>query len=193
MSGATDTPNTPNTSNVKAATGNVVWSARPSIGVYVALYGILALIVAAILVGLEVYTADSFSAVRSLFFASMKIGSLTIPDVLEVATILVILIAYLIKALELVIYKARNSYELHTDGLYINKGIANLQNTFISAMAFSDARLVRTIGMRIVGRSMIVVEANDGRKFEMKMLKEGLSVQELVRSNLSHPTVRLEK
>jgi hypothetical protein len=47
--------------------------------------------------------------------------------------------------------------------------------------------------MRIVGRSTIVVEANDGRKFEMRMLKDGMNVQTLIRSNLSHPTVRVEK
>ena len=64
---------------------------------------------------------------------------------------------------------------------------------FISAMAFSDAKLIRTLGMRIVGRSMIIVEANDGRKFEMRMLEDGANVQTLIRNNLSHPTVRLEK
>lgn len=175
------------------ATGSTVWSGGPAIGVYLALYGVLAIIVGAVLVGLEVWVGDTIKGLSGLVFASLKLGSFSVPDALEVVTILVIVVAYAAKALGLVIYRAGHSYELHTDGLYINKGIANLQNTFISAMAFSDAKLIRTLGMRIVGRSLIVIEANDGRKFEMRMLKDGANVQSLVRSNLSHPTVRVEK
>jgi hypothetical protein len=175
------------------ATGNVVWSGKPSIGVYVLLYGVVSAAVAAILVGLEVYAGDQVPALGNALFASLKVGSLTIPDLFEVITILILLVYFLIKVLQLSLYKAGHSYELHTDGIYVNRGIANLQNTFISAMAFSDARLIRSLGMRIVGRSLIIIEANDGRKFEMKMLKDGVNVQTLIRSNLSHPTVRIDK
>jgi hypothetical protein len=175
------------------ATGGVVWSGKPSIGVYLLLYGVASAIVAAVLVLLEVWVAGKVGAASSLIYASVKVGSFSIPDVLEVVTVLIILVIYLVKVVRLSLYKAGHSYELHTDGLYVNRGIANLQNTFISAMAFSDARLIRSLGMRIVGRSTIVVEANDGRKFEMRMLKDGMNVQTLIRSNLSHPTVRVEK
>lgn len=177
----------------KYSSGNVVWTGRPSISVYVILYGVLAAIIAGILVGLEVYGGDSMKALSAVFFASVKIGSFTLPDLLEIGTVLIIFIIYIVQVVGLVIYKARHSYELRTDGLNVNTGIANLSNTFISAMAFSDARLIRTLGMRIVGRSTIIVEANDGRKFEMKMLKDAPSIQSLIRNNLSHPTVRLEK
>lgn len=170
----------------------VIWSGRPTIGVYVMLHAIVAAVAAAILVGLEVYTADRFSAVTSLFYASLKVGPVTIPDALEVVTILIVFIAFLGKLVQLVLYRAGHSYELRSDGLYLNKGIANLQNTFISAMAFSDARLVRTLGLRIIGLSSIIVEANDGRRFEMRMILEGARVQSLIRSTLSHPTVRVD-
>jgi hypothetical protein len=175
------------------ALGDAVWKGRPSIGVYVLLYGILAAVSAAILVGLEVWTADQSGAVKSIFFASLNAGSLTIPDALEVVTALIVLIAFLAKVVGLVIYRAGHSFELRTDGLYVNRGIANLQNTFISAMAFSDARLIRTLGMRLVRRSTIIIEANDGRRFEMRMLRDGTNVQSLIRNNLSHPTVRMER
>lgn len=174
-------------------TGNVVWAGRPSIGVYVILYGVLALVVAVLLVGLEVWVGDVLGVARGLLFGSTRIGSFAITDLIELVTVVVIFIALLVKVLGLVIYRAGHSYELHTDGLYVNRGIANLQNTFISAMAFSDARLIRSLGMRIVGRSVIIVEANDGRRFELRMLKDGVNVQALIRSNLSHPTVRMER
>jgi len=180
-------------SQPSGSAGGAVWSGRPAIGVYVILYGVLSAIAAAILVGLEVWTAAKVSSLSSIFYASLHVGGVAIPDALEVATVLIVLIIFLVKVIGLVIYRAGHSYELQTDGLYVNRGIANLQNTFISAMAFSDAKLLRTLGMRLVGRSTIIIEANDGRKFEMRMLKDGPNVQYLIRSNLSHPTVRVEK
>ncbi len=177
-------------SGPSSSTGNVVWSGRPSISVYLLLYGILAAVIAAILVALEVWAGDTVSGV---FFTSVRIGALRIPDIVEVVTVLVILVFYLVQAVGLALYQYGHSYELRTDGIYVNKGIANLSNTFISAMAFSDAKLIRTLGMRIVGRSTIIIEANDGRKFELRMLKDAVNVQNLIRSNLSHPTVRVEK
>jgi hypothetical protein len=175
------------------ATGGVVWSGKPSISVYVLLYGVVAAVVAAILVVAEVYAANSVKEIGDIFFSSVTLGSVKIPDIVEVVTVLVILVFFLVRVVGLSLYKAGHSYELHTDGMYVNRGIANLQNTFISAMAFSDARLIRSLGMRIVGRSTIIIEANDGRKFEMKMIKDGFNVQTLIRSNLSHPTVRIDK
>lgn len=175
------------------ASAGVIWRGRPAIVVYVMLYAIVAAIAAAIFVGLEVYTADKITTVTSFFYASLKVGPVTIPDALEVVTVLIAFLAYLGKVLGLVLYRAGRSYELRTDGLYINRGIANLQNTFISAMAFSDARLVRTLGMRIVGLSKIMIEANDGRRFEMDMVVDGARVQSLIRSTLSHPTVRVDR
>jgi hypothetical protein len=181
------------TSTEGKATERAVWRGRPSIGVYLMLYGILAFVAAAVLILLEFSVASLVNGLSGIFSASINLGPVAIPYVVEVGTALIILIVYLSKAIGLVLFRAGHSYELRTDGLYVNSGIANLQNTFISAMAFSDARLVRTLGMRVVGRSLIVVEANDGRRFEMRMIKDGPNVQSLIRSNLSHPMVRVEK
>lgn len=181
------------TSTGGQTTDSAVWRGRPSIETYLILYGILALVAAAILILLEFSVASMVSGLSGIFLAFISLGPVTIPYVVPVGTALIILIVYLRKAIRLVLFRAGNSYELRTDGLYVNSGIANLQNTFISAMAFSDARLVRTLGMRVVGRSLIVVEANDGRRFEMKMIKDGQNVQSLIRNNLSHPRVRVEK
>ncbi|MDA4123619.1 MAG: hypothetical protein OK456_10615 [Thaumarchaeota archaeon] len=179
--------------NEAGTDGGVVWEGRPAIGVYVAIYAVIAVVAAGILIGLELYTARSVSAISNIFYHSLVVGPLTIPDAIEFITGLVVLIIFLAKLVGLVLLRASNSYQLRTDGLYVNKGIANLSNTFISAMAFSDAKLTRTIGMRMLGRGRIVVEANDGRRFELKLLKDSANVQALIRSNLSHPTVRIEK
>jgi hypothetical protein len=170
----------------------VVWKARPSIAPYVILYGIAALILAAILVALELYLAGGLLG-AAVTTAPLTIGSVSIPYALEVITVVVVFFGYLAKIFGLIILRARERYELRTDGLYINRGIVSLENDFISPMAFSDARLIRTLGMRLVGRSKIIVEANDKRRFEMKLIKDGQTVQGLIRSNLAHPTVRLER
>lgn len=60
-------------------------------------------------------------------------------------------------------------------------------------MAFSDARLIRTLEMRVVGRSAIVIEANDERRFQMRMIKDALRVETLIRRTLSHATVKIDK
>ncbi len=171
---------------------NVVWAGRPAIAAYAVLYGVLILVLAGILVGLELFIARTVGPISGALYASLKAGPITIPDAVEVATALVLLFAFLAKLVGLALTRASSRYELRTDGLYVNKGIVSLSNTFISAVAFSDARLVRTPGMRVVGLGKIIVEANDGRRFELKMVKDSTNVQNLIRSNLSHPTVRVE-
>lgn len=171
--------------------GGVVWHARPSIGSYVVLYGILAAVGVVVLVGLELWAGFNVAG-ASFLKSSLSAGGIRIPYLVEVITAVLVCAAYLVKVLRLLVVRLENSYELRNDGLYFNRGIANLSDTFLSPMAFSDARLVRTIGMRIVGRSLIVIEANDGRRFELKMIKDGLEVQALIRRNMAHPTVRIE-
>jgi hypothetical protein len=173
-------------------TDKLVWKGRPSIGPYLALNGVLALVLIVVLVGLELLFAGRLLG-PSAATASLSIGAFTIPYALEAITVGLIVFGYVVSVLGLVILRARNSYELRTDGLYIKTGIANLEDIFVSPIAFSDARLIRTISMRLLGRSEIIVEANDKRRFEMKMIKDGPVVQSLIRSNLAHPTVRLER
>lgn len=171
--------------------GGVVWHGRPSIGPYLALYGILAATAIAVLVVLELWVGFNVAG-ASFLKSSISVGGTRIPYPIEIVTAVVVCAAYLVKALRLLVVRFENSYELRNDGLYFNRGIANLSDTFLSPMAFSDARLVRTIGMRMVGRSLIVIEANDGRRFELKMIKDGPEVQALIRRNMAHPTVRIE-
>jgi len=106
----------------KTVGSGAVWVGRPSIGSYVALYGILAILVIGVLDGLEIWTASHVTAISSIFTGSFRVGPITIPYGLEVATATVVLVVYLAKVLGLVIFRARNSYELRSDGLYVNKG-----------------------------------------------------------------------
>jgi hypothetical protein len=186
--------------SARAATGTgqvpsaeaVVWEGRPSIGTVLILYGIMAAAIAILALVAELGLAQASSA-TSVLTASGTVGSLTIPYALEVLTIGIILIGYLGEVIGLAIFKARNRYELRTDGLYIRTGIANLEDVFVSPMAFSDARLIRPLSARLIGRSTIVVDANDKRRFVMKFIKDGQNVQSLIRRNLAHPVVRLEQ
>ena len=60
---------------------------------------------------------------------------------------------------------------LYEDGLYVDSGIVNLQNTFISPVAFSDARLNHAIVSSSRKRGKIIVDANDERHFTLLLLE----------------------
>ena len=67
---------------------------------------------------------------------------------------------------------------LYEDGLYVDSGIVNLQNTFVAPMAFSDARLVMPLSLRVVSRANIIVDANDDRHFKLLLIENAIEVPE---------------
>ncbi len=165
-----------------------VWTGRPSIGPYVAFRAILALIAIVILVSLEYVFSKMKIYGHSLFSAKWH----GIPYPGEIATVVIIGIILLVSVLGLIRIWATNRYELYNDGIYLNRGIVNLENAYLAPMAFSDARLYRSWEMRIVKRGQIIVEANDGRKFYLHIIKDPVRVQYLIRETLGHPTVRTQ-
>lgn len=172
--------------------GKLVWAGRPSVSVFYVLYGIVAVIAIAVLVILEYLLGTSTNYGATLFPASLTLGGVTIPYPVELLTALLILAIYIGQVIRLALLRARNKYELYEDGLYIDSGIVNLQNTFLSPMAFSDARLYRNLSMRMVNRGLIMVDANDGRKFNLLLVENPVVVQDLIRRTLAHPVVRVE-
>ena len=171
--------------------GKLVWAGRPSVSVFYVLYGIVALILIAVFVGLELWFGTT-SAGSNVLPNSPAVGGLAIPYPVESVTVALILLVYFAEVIRLALLRARYKYELYEDGLYVDSGIVNLQNTFISPMAFSDARLFRNWGMRIVNRGLLIVDANDGRKFNLLLIEKPQVVQELIRRTLAHPVVRVE-
>ncbi len=169
-----------------------IWHGKPSVGSFVIIYGLIAIVSILILVTLEYILSLSSIAARYVFPPSVRSGGLLIPYPVEIATTIVILAFFAFKVIELVIVWATNRYDLMPDGLFVNRGIINLENTFLSPIAFSDARLVRTWSLRLAGRGLIIVEANDGRRFYLRYIKNPLEVQSLIRKNLAHPTIRTE-
>jgi hypothetical protein len=148
-------------------------------------------VVIALLVVFEYWFATSTSIGQTIFPVSISAGG-DIPYPVEVITVVIILIVYLAQIIHLALLRARNKYELYEDGLYVDSGIINLENTFLSPMAFSDARLFRNWAMRLVNRGLIVVDANDGRKFNLLLIERPVVVQDLIRRTLAHPVVRVE-
>jgi hypothetical protein len=174
-------------------TNNPVWHGKPSVGSYILIYGVLAIISILVLVTLEYFGSHASAAGGALFPYSIRSGGVVIPFPVEIATVVIIAILLAGKVIELAIIWATNTYDLMSDGIYINQGIINLQNTFVSSIAFSDARLIRNWILRIAGRGLIIIEANDGRRFYLKYVKNPLQVQSLIRSTLGHPTIRTER
>ncbi len=91
------------------------------------LYGVVALVIAALLLGIELWFAGSSTIGSEIFPKSISFGGVKVPYPIEVATVVIILVAYLGKVLQLALLRARNRYELREDGLYVDSGILNLQ------------------------------------------------------------------
>jgi hypothetical protein len=173
------------------ARGKLVWSGRPSVSIYYAIYGIIALILIAILTFLEFWvTRTSIGA--GIFPRALSFRGIVVPYPVEVATVAVILLVYLAEVVHLAILRASKKYSLYEDGLYIDLGIVNLENTYLSAMAFSDARLFRTVSLRLAKRGNIIVDLNDERHLQLELVDRPAVVQALIRRTLGHPTVRVE-
>lgn len=163
---------------------NAVWSGKPAVGSYIIIYGVVAMIIILVLV-----TAEYLSG---LFPNSFTTGRVVVPYPVEIITTIIIALIFMAKVVQLAILWATNRYDLMPDGLYVNHGLINLENQFLAPMAFSDARLIRTLALRIVHRGLIIIDANDGRHFYLRYIKNPLEVQSLIRRTLAHPTVRTE-
>lgn len=172
--------------------GKQVWVGHPSVSVFYALYGIVAAIVLAVLVGGELWVAGYGSIGRILLPRNLVVGGVRIPYPVEAFTVAIILFAYLVEVIRLALLRVRHKYELREDGLYFDSGIVNLQNTFVAPMAFSDARLDMPLSLRLIRRGNIIVDTNDSRHFKLQIIQDPLTVQNLIRRTLGHPVVRIE-
>jgi hypothetical protein len=171
---------------------NVVWTGRPSVSVFYALYGLISLFIAVVIIGLELWLGSNSSIGLQFFPQNLSMGGVVIPYPVELATGTIIFLAYLGEAIHLALLRARHKYVLREDGLYVDSGIFNLQNTFLAPMAFSDARLELPVSLRILHRGNIIVDANDNRHFKLLLLQDPVTVQTLLRRTLGHPIVRVE-
>jgi hypothetical protein len=171
---------------------NVVWIGRPSVSVFYVLYGLVSLVIALVLVGLELWFASNTTSGSQLFPGNVVMGGLLIPYPVELATAIIIFLVYLGEAAHLALLRASNKYVLREDGLYVDSGIFHLQNTFLAPMAFSDAKLDLPVSLRMLHRGNIIVDANDNRHFKLLLLRDPVTVQSLIRRTLGHPIVRVE-
>ncbi len=160
-----------------------IWAGRPAIGVYLAIYLLVALIAMVVLDFVEFYIGLPKGAAISRVY---------VPYPIQIITDIVIFLVFLSSSFHLLLLRARSKYELYVDGLNINTGIISLQNTYVAPMAFSDARLIRTLLLRLAGRGLIIVDTNDHRHFRLELIKNPMEVQSLIRRALSHPTFRTE-
>ena len=168
-----------------------IWAGQPSVSVYYGIYGVLSVIIAAILLTIEIWLGQHMAIGHLIFPQRIRfIVDLYYP--VEIITIVIIFLVFLTKAIRLAFLRAQNKYELRSDGLYMNLGIVNLENVYVSPMGFSDARVFRSLSSRLAKRGNIVIDTNDQRHFMLMSLKDPLEVQALIRRTMGRPTVRIE-
>jgi hypothetical protein len=167
---------------------NLVWKDKPTIMPLVMIWGIVSIILIVVLVTVEWYFGNN--GLGAGIPSSVPAAGSAFPYPIEIVTTFVILVFYAAKVVQLSFIRWRNRCELYDDGLYVNRGILNLENAFLSPMAFSDARLYRSLWQRLIGMGTIVVEANDGRRFTLSYVRNPLNVQQLIRNTMARPRVR---
>ena len=168
----------------------LVWSGRPAVSVYFGIYGLVSIVLIAIFIPTELWLGD-YSKLGNIVFPTRIQGTVSVRYPVELATAGLISAAYIVEVIRLTILRMRNYYALYEDGLYLDTGVVNLQNVYVSPMGFSDARLIRMWSLRIAKRGNLVVDTNDQRHFELKLLEQPAVVQALIRRTLGRPTVRV--
>ncbi|GEM_PF-1632227 len=169
----------------------LLWSDRPAVGPVLIVLGMLFLLAIVILVSLEWFLGNYVGGFTPFLPRSAQIGDVVVQYPVEILTIVILLAIYLGKVIQLAFIRIRNKYELYEDGLYLQHGVLNLENSFLSPVAFSDVILYRSVWLRIVGRGNIIIHANDGRQFRLSYIKEPLKVQNLMRETLTRLRVRI--
>ncbi len=167
-----------------------IWTGRPSVSVYYWIYGIISIVLAVVLVVMEIWLGESTTFGRMIFPSSVKI-IIRLPYPAELITATIIFLGFLVQSIRLAVIRMQNKYELREDGLYMNLGLVNLENVYVSPMSFSDARLFRSWSLRLAKRGNIIVDTNDQRHFMLRLLRDPVQAQAMIRSAMGKPTVRI--
>ena len=112
-----------------------VWSASPSVSSFYGIYGLVAIIATVLSISFEAWLGVHTTIGAFVFPSTLKIG-VEIPYPVEIFTVALIFLIYLAEAIKLAFLRIRNKYELYDDGLYLDTGIVNLRNVYVSPNGF---------------------------------------------------------
>ena len=124
---------------------SVVWYGKPWIVPAVIVRTVTVIILSILFLTLEFYSGGA-----SLGLAGLPVWAWTL---------LVFVVVWLVSMLELLVFRATNTYELSQDGLEVKRGILRLHSFVVTPSGFGDLLVYQSIGGRIFGYGELTVNS----------------------------------
>ena len=162
----------------RRAHGEVVWYGKPWILPAVIIRTITVIIVAILFLWLELYFGDA-----SLGFVGLPVW---------VWTFLAFTLVWLISMIDLLIFRASNTYILRQDGLDVRRGILRLHSFVVTPSGFGDLLVYQSVGGRIFGYGDITVNSQGERETKLLLVRQPFVIADTMRDIMGKPIVRVE-
>ena len=165
-------------SSKRVVRGDVVWAGKPWIVPAAIIRTVTVIIVTIIVLWLELYSGVASE------------GLIGLP--VYVWTFLAFGVIWLIGLLELLVFRASNTYELRQDGLEVKRGIIRLHSFVVTPSGFGDLLVYQSIGGRIFGYGELTVNSQGERETKLRLVRSPFTVADTMRDIMGKPIVRVE-
>ena len=165
-------------SSKRVVRGDVVWAGKPWIVPAAIIRTVTVVVVAILFLWLELYSGAAFSGLVGLPVWAW--------------TLLAFGAIWLISMLELLVFRASNTYELRQDGLEIKHGIIRLHSFVVTPSGFGDLLVYQSVGGRIFGYGELTVNSQGERETKLRLVRSPFTVADTIRDIMGKPIVRVE-
>jgi uncharacterized membrane protein YdbT with pleckstrin-like domain len=124
------------------------------------------------------------------FSGGASTGLLWLP--VWVWTLLVFVVIWLFSMMELLVFRASNTYILRQDGLEVKHGIVGLHSFVVTPAGFGDLLVYQSIGGRIFGYGELTVNSQGERETKLRLVRHPYNVADTMRDIMGKPIVRVE-
>ena len=93
---------------------------------------------------------------------------------------------------DLLFFRASNSYILRQDGLEIRRGIVRLHSFVVTPSGFGDLMVYQSVGGRIFGYGDITVNSQGERETKLMLVRQPFVIADAMRDIMGKPIVRVE-
>jgi uncharacterized membrane protein YdbT with pleckstrin-like domain len=157
---------------------SVVWHGKPWIVPVVIVRTVTVIVLSILFLTLEFYSGGA-----SLGLAGLPVWAWTL---------LVFIVVWLVSMLELMVFRATNTYELRQDGLEVERGILRLHSFVVTPSGFGDLLVYQSIGGRIFGYGELTVNSQGERETKLRLVRSPAEAASLIRDVMGKPIVRVE-
>ena len=157
---------------------SVVWLGKPWIIPAAIIRTVTVFVVAVFFIWLEIYFGVAFSDLAGLAVFAW--------------TLLAFGVIWLLSMVELLIFRASNTYVLRQDGLEVRRGIIRLHSFVVTPSGFGDLMVYQSVGGRIFGYGDLTVNSQGERETKLLLVRSPFKVAETIRDIMGKPIVRVE-